>query len=101
MRVLVTGANGMLGRDLVEIMSDRYEVSGIDIEDGDITRLEEIRDVIGERRPEFIAPCAAYTAVDGCETETELADRVTAIGAGTVAAGGRACFCRPHGLSAS
>ena len=75
----------MLGRDLVEIMSNRFEVSGIDLEDGDVTRLDEIREAIGSRRPEFIVHCAAYTDVDGCEVEKDLAYRVNAIGSRNVA----------------
>ncbi len=80
MRVLVTGANGMLGRDLVEIMSDRFEVSGIDVDDADITRFEEIQRVIREKDPEFIVHCAGYTDVDGCEREKDLSYKVNAIG---------------------
>ena len=85
MRVLVTGANGMLGGDLVEVMSDRFDVAGIDIEDADISRLEETREVIREKRPEFIVHCAAYTNVDGCEVEVDLSYRVNAIGTRNVA----------------
>ncbi len=85
MRILITGANGMLGRDLVEIMANHFEVSGIDIEDGDITRIEEIRGAIGAREPGLIIHCAAYTDVDGCETDKELSFRVNSIGARNVA----------------
>jgi dTDP-4-dehydrorhamnose reductase len=86
MKILVTGAKGMLGRDLVEIMSGCFDVSGIDIEDGDITRLDEIREVIGGQGPDLIAHCAAYTDVDGCESEKDLSYRVNAIGTRNVAA---------------
>jgi dTDP-4-dehydrorhamnose reductase len=80
MRVLVTGAEGMLGRDLVEILSGRFEVAGIDIGDADITRPDEIRNAIRERDPGFIVHGAAYTDVDGCEADTDTAYRVNAVG---------------------
>jgi dTDP-4-dehydrorhamnose reductase len=80
MRVLITGAKGMLGRDLVEIMSGHFEVSGIDIDDADITRFEEIEGVVREKNPEFIIHCAGYTDVDGCESEKDLSYKVNAIG---------------------
>ena len=70
----------MLGRDLVEALSGRFEVSGIDIGDADISRLDEIRKAVLGPAPEFIIHCAAYTDVDGCEREVDLAYRVNAIG---------------------
>jgi len=50
-RVLVAGAKGMLGRDLVEIFSPSYEVTGWDLPDLDITRAEETRGKIAGLRP--------------------------------------------------
>jgi dTDP-4-dehydrorhamnose reductase len=86
MRVLITGAKGMLGRDLVDIMSDRFEVEAIDIEDSDITRFGEIRQTIRDKRPEFVIHCAAYTDVDGCEVETGLSYRINGLGTRNVVA---------------
>jgi dTDP-4-dehydrorhamnose reductase len=85
MRILVTGAKGMLGRDLVKILSGRFDVAGIDIEEADITRVEGIRLAVRDRDPEFIVHAAAYTDVDGCETDSDAAFRVNAIGTRNVA----------------
>ena len=85
MRILVTGARGMLGGDLVEMMTGRFDVEGIDIEEADITRWDALWEAVGKRRPEFIVHCAAYTDVDGCERETDLAYRVNAVGTRNVA----------------
>jgi len=85
MRIVVTGAKGMLGRDLVEVISGRFEVMGIDIEEADITDLNSIRKATSERKPGFLIHCAAYTDVDGCEVETDLAYRINVVGTRNVA----------------
>ncbi len=84
-RVLVTGANGMLGRDLTEALSRRYEVYGRDIDDFDITREKETMDAMREIRPDIVIHAAAYTDVDGCESHIELANSVNGLGTKNVA----------------
>jgi len=79
-RVLVVGAQGMLGRDLVEILSSSKEVIGWDIQELDITRREETREKIARLQPRFIINCAALTDVDGCETSRDLAFAVNSEG---------------------
>ncbi|MDD2541817.1 MAG: dTDP-4-dehydrorhamnose reductase [Desulfuromonadaceae bacterium] len=76
--ILVVGANGMLGRDLVALLGDRGH--GIDIDDIDITSPESVLTVIGELKPEVVVNCAAYTDVDGCESNTETAMAVNGEG---------------------
>jgi dTDP-4-dehydrorhamnose reductase len=88
-RVLVTGANGMLGRDLTEALSHRYEVYGRDIDDFDITREEETMDAVMEIRPDIVIHGAAYTDVDGCEGHIELAHSVNSQGTKNVASASR------------
>ncbi|MBW4055542.1 MAG: dTDP-4-dehydrorhamnose reductase [Proteobacteria bacterium] len=76
--ILVVGANGMLGRDLIALLGDRGH--GIDIDDIDITSPESVMTVIGELKPEVVVNCAAYTDVDGCESNTETAMAVNGEG---------------------
>jgi len=92
-RVLVTGARGMLGSDLCEVLSDRHEVTGVDIEEGDITEPEVAGRLVGRARPQAVVHCAAYTDVDRSESEPEKAYRVNADGAGSVAAACRDAGC--------
>jgi len=76
--ILVTGANGMLGRDLMALLGDR--ASGVDIGDIDITSIESVMDVVHSVKPEVVINCAAYTDVDGCESNVEKAMEVNAEG---------------------
>lgn len=81
--ILVVGANGMLGHDLIDLLGARGH--GIDIEDIDITDLASVLTVIGELKPEVVINCAAYTDVDGCESNTEKAMAVNGEGVGYLA----------------
>lgn len=74
----MVGANGMLGRDLLALLGDRGQ--GVDIDDIDITSLESVLKVIGGLKPEVVVNCAAYTDVDGCESDTETAMAVNGEG---------------------
>ncbi len=84
-KVLITGANGMLGRALVEKLGERYAVKGITIDDADITDLDAIAKVITKIKPALVIHAAAYTKVDECESNISLAYRVNAIGTRNVA----------------
>lgn len=76
--ILIVGAKGMLGRDLMEILNG--DVRGVDIEEIDITSLESTRRVLLTLKPEVVVNAAAYTDVDGCETNRELAMQVNGEG---------------------
>ncbi len=76
--ILVVGANGMLGRDLTALLGDRGH--GIDIADIDITSPASVLKVIGALKPEVVINCAAYTDVDGCESNIETAMAVNGEG---------------------
>ena len=76
--ILVVGAKGMLGRDLMEVLGE--EARGVDVEEIDITSFDSTRKVLYTLRPKVVINCAAYTDVDGCETNRELAMQVNGEG---------------------
>ncbi|HML78787.1 dTDP-4-dehydrorhamnose reductase [Geobacter sulfurreducens] len=82
--ILVVGAKGMLGRDLMRVLPG--DVRGVDIEEIDITSPESVRRVILTLKPRVVVNCAAYTDVDGCETNADLAMAVNGEGVGHLAA---------------
>ena len=81
--ILVVGANGMLGRDLMTVLPG--ELRGVDIGEIDITSPESVRAVISTLKPEVVVNVAAYTDVDGCETNRDLAFAVNGDGVGHLA----------------
>lgn len=85
MRVLLFGSSGLLGKALMREW-DEDAVTGLGSQDADIRDAERIRKVTHEARPDWIVLSAAYTDVDGCESNTELAFAVNRDGAVNVAA---------------
>jgi len=80
-RVMVTGAAGMLGRAVAaEFTRRQAEVIPLTRADLDITDLGRVRKVIESSKPEIIINCAAYTNVDGAETEPHRAYLVNGLG---------------------
>ncbi|HEY1357734.1 MAG TPA: dTDP-4-dehydrorhamnose reductase [Thermoleophilaceae bacterium] len=87
MKILVCGAGGMLGRDLVKACADAgHEVAGLARAELDVTDARAVRDAIAETQPETVLNCAAWTDVDGAEDHEADAQRVNGEGAGNVAA---------------
>lgn len=84
MRILVTGARGMLGQDLVSALALRHQVIPVDIDDFDITR-PDCPTEIKRRRPQLVAHLAAMANVDGCERDPEKAYQVNRQGTRLVA----------------
>ncbi|MBW2554420.1 MAG: sugar nucleotide-binding protein, partial [Deltaproteobacteria bacterium] len=80
MRVLIVGAKGMLGSDLMQSLRSTQQVIGTDIDDFDITDQKETLEALLDIRPRWVVNVAAYTQVDRCEEEIELAFRVNAEG---------------------
>jgi dTDP-4-dehydrorhamnose reductase len=87
MRLLVTGALGMLGRDLTAAAEAAgHEAIGWDLPEMDITDLAAVRAGVRDVRPDAIVNCAAWTDVDGAEAQEARATEINADGARNVAA---------------
>ncbi len=85
MRVVITGHKGQLGRQLQTAFTG-HAVLGLDVPEDDITA-PAISARIADFRPDLVVHAAAYTDVDGCETDPDLAFRVNAVGTQNVALG--------------
>jgi len=86
MRLLVTGAAGMLGRDVVTAAGDAgHEVVGLARADLDITDADAVRAAVEAAHPDAVVNCAAWTDVDGAEEHEAAATVVNGDGAGNVA----------------
>src|SRR5665647_3945119 len=86
MKVLVTGANGQLGYDVIKYLdSEGIEYLGTDREVLDITNKEQVKTLISNYNPDVVIHCAAYTAVDKAEDEKELCHAVNVLGTRYVA----------------
>jgi dTDP-4-dehydrorhamnose reductase len=87
MRLLVTGAAGMLGRDVAAAAeSAGHDVTGLARRDLDITDPDAVRAAVAAARPDAVINCAAWTDVDGAEEHEADALRINGTGAGNVAA---------------
>lgn len=80
MKILITGSNGMLGHDLIEVLKDKHELILTTSKTLDITDNEQVIDFICDAKPDIVINSAAYTDVDGCETNQELAFEVNGEG---------------------
>jgi dTDP-4-dehydrorhamnose reductase len=88
LRVLVTGAGGMVGREVVEALQP-HEVVGLDHAALDVGDRDSVLGAIGSIQPDAIVHCAAMTAVDACESEPDRAFLVNALGVRFVMEGAR------------
>lgn len=84
MQLTIFGASGLLGKALMREWSDDA-VTGLGSRDADIRDLKQVQKVVQETRPEWIVLAAAYTDVDGCEGNPDLAFAVNRDGAVNVA----------------
>lgn len=86
MKVLITGAKGMLGQDLCPTLEDLgCFLIETDIDNLDITKKEDVEDFVSKAHPDLIIHLAAYTNVDKAEEEEEKAELINAIGTENVA----------------
>ena len=89
-KVLLIGADGMLGGELKERLEKNYDVVGTTIETLDITDKAAVLKKAEEVKPYYIINCAAYTNVDGCETHEELAMSVNGSAVANIAEAAKA-----------
>lgn len=88
-KVVVTGAHGLLGSKLVRLLRKKYDVyglvrefrpahavEGVEYIEGDVSKYQLLSKVARELHPKYFFNAAAYTNVDGCETEKELCWRI-------------------------
>ena len=80
MKILITGAQGQLGHDVHSLLSRSHTVYALNSRDLDISDRQAVESTVRLLRPELLINCAAYTAVDNCEKETERAWAVNARG---------------------
>ncbi len=93
MKILITGSKGQLGNTLCDLLKNgknslgnipeiyrNCEVTAVDIDELDITENEAVMSFILKDNPDLIINCAAYTNVDGCETDRKLAEKINANG---------------------
>ena len=85
-KILVTGAKGQLGSDLVRILNlSGFQVFGMGRSKLDVTNEEVVNKVIQQLKPEIIVHCAAYTQVDKAEIEPDIAFLINGIGTRNIA----------------
>jgi dTDP-4-dehydrorhamnose reductase len=93
MKIVITGCKGQLGSQIIDILNKGYselgstpkeyrdaEIIGLDKGELDITNLQKVKECLVEIRPDIVINPAAYTNVDGCESNQDLAYKINAIG---------------------
>ena len=85
MKLLVTGAGGLLGRACVTLASQKYDCLGLSREELDVTDRRAVQRAIEQLQPNAVLHCAAYTDVDGAERDPARAMLVNADGTESVA----------------
>ena len=93
MKILITGSNGMLGHDLEEVLKDKHELVLTTSKTLDITDKDKTMEIIKENNPDIVINSAAYTDVDGCETNQDLAYAVNGEGVKNLALACREIDC--------
>jgi len=85
LKILITGSKGQLGSEFVDRLSEDNEVYGFGHKELDVTDKIYVIDIISKIIPDVIIHSAAFTNVDGCESDIKTAFNVNIIGTGNVA----------------
>jgi len=80
MKIVIIGAGGQLGSDCCNLLSSGNQTIGCDLPRVDIGSHGSVDSYLNETQPDVIVNCAAYTAVDACETELSLSWKINADG---------------------
>lgn len=80
MKILITGANGMLAKEVKEKFATGNEIISTDVAELDITNEKVVLDFVNNVKPDYIINCAAFTAVDKAEECYELAEKINGDG---------------------
>jgi dTDP-4-dehydrorhamnose reductase len=92
LKIAVTGAAGMLARALLpQLESAGHEVKALRRDQADVTRYPALRAAVEPFRPQWLIHLAAFTRVDDCEREADLAFRVNGLGARNAALAAASC----------
>ena len=85
MKILITGANGMLAKSVRARLGKENELICTDVADLDITDEQAVMKFVQENKPEYIVNCAAFTAVDKAEEVYDLAEKINSDGPANLA----------------
>ncbi|MES1219903.1 MAG: dTDP-4-dehydrorhamnose reductase, partial [Bacteroidota bacterium] len=80
MKIVVIGANGQLGSDLIEVFSETHETTGLNHDDIEITDIDSVKKIIGLLKPDFVLNTAAYHVVPEAEKFPDKAFQVNGTG---------------------
>ncbi|MGD9140122.1 MAG: dTDP-4-dehydrorhamnose reductase [bacterium] len=80
MKILVTGARGMMGTDMCDVLAQGHDVAGVDIEDFDILNGEAVLEAIEALAPEIVVHLAGFTRVEDAEDQKDEAFNTNAVG---------------------
>jgi dTDP-4-dehydrorhamnose reductase len=86
MKIIVTGSNGQLGKEITRQFSSKHELILTDSHSMNITNQQQVRDTFAMVKPQAVIHCAAYTNVDSAEYDFDSAYKVNVVGSQNLAA---------------
>ena len=86
MKIMILGGKGQLGSDCTAVLNETHEVMSVDLDELDITDVSEAEAVVRDFGADVMVNCAAFTRVNECETEKELACKINVDGPKNLAA---------------